>query len=282
MNPDELDDLENQLKKEGYTDILSIAEAADLSAQDTSTQIKSGFSIIDDCIKGGFRAGDVNVITGIEGEGKTTLARMFTLNFAEAGIPSMWFSYEMSTRELWDAFEEMGAKHELISYVPVELEHEIDWIFRHIQKGIRDRGVKVVFIDTIADVSQTDKRRKDAPNYATVIDLLCKDVREFAIKNEIVVFEMAHATKNTKSRSNETENSDIANSAGIKNAATNIFHLWRDLETDGVTYVKIGKSRRDGTKKGWQFQFNFENNRLTPEGRHEKVKGETVWKEIKG
>lgn len=115
MNPDELDDLENQLKKEGYTDILSIAEAADLSAQDTSTQIKSGFSIIDDCIKGGFRAGDVNVITGIEGEGKTTLARMFTLNFSEAGIPSMWFSYEMSTRELWDAFEEMGAKHELRS-----------------------------------------------------------------------------------------------------------------------------------------------------------------------
>jgi hypothetical protein len=281
MNPDELDDLERELERGEMVEIVPIAEAAKRAGQDTSTEIKSGFSVIDDCIKGGFRAGDVNVITGIEGEGKTTLARMFTLNFAEAGIPSMWFSYEMSARELWDAFEEMGAKHELISYVPMELEHEIDWIFRHIQKGIREKGIKAVFIDTIADVSQTDKRRKDAPNYATVIDLLCKDVREFAIKNELVIFEMAHATKTTRSKSNETENSDIANSAGIKNAATNIFHLWRDLESDGVSYVKIGKSRRDGTKKGWQFKFNFVDNRLIPEGRHEKVAGESVWRAAK-
>ncbi len=282
MNPDELEEIERELKKEGFVDILPIAEAASLHSQDVSIKIASGFDEFDDCMDGGFREGDVSVITGIEGEGKTTLARMLTLNFAKAGLPSMWFSYEMTTTELWDAFEKMGANHDLISYVPIELEHEIDWIFRHIEKGVRDNGVRAVFIDTVADVSQTDKRRKDTPNYATVIDSLCKDIRDFAVKNRLMIFEVAHATKNTKSRTNETENSDIANSAGIKNAAANIFHVWRDNESNSRSFVKIGKSRRDGTKKGETFSYQFLNNRLVSEGRHEQVKGQTVWKETKG
>ncbi len=276
--PEELNELELSLEKEGMVEIVPISEAAERHHQDVSVAISSGFTDIDNCIKGGFREGDVTVITGIEGEGKTTLARMFTLNLAKNGIPSLWFSFEMTTPELWEAFKDMGANTDLISYVPVELEHEVDWIFKHIEKAIAERGIKAVFIDTIADISQTEKRRKDAPNYATLIDMLCKDIRDFAVKNRIMVFEVAHATKNTKSKSNETENSDIANSAGIKNTAANIFHLWRDTESDGLSYVKIGKSRRDGTKKDWRFKFRFTDNKLIPEGRHEKVEGESVWR----
>lgn len=248
-------------------EILSIAEAASKQDQDTSVAIDSGYKEFNDCIRGGFRGGDVVVITGVEGEGKTTLARMFTLNFAKNNIPTMWFSFEMSTRELWDAFEVMGADTSLMSFVPVELEHEVDWIFRHMEKGIREHGVKAVFIDTIADVSQTEQRRKDAPNYATVIDMLCKDIRDFAVKNELIVFEVAHATKTTKSRSNETENSDIANSAGIKNAATVIFHVWRSNEENNLTHIKVGKSRRDGTARNKKFNLRFTDNRLLMEGR---------------
>lgn len=264
-------------KEPEQVEILKLAEAAERKSQDVSNKISSGFSDIDNCMDGGFREGDVTVITGIEGEGKTTLARMFTLNFAEKEIPTLWFSFEMTYPELWDSFKKMGADTSLISYVPIELESEVDWLFVQAQKAIEEKQIKAVFIDTIADVSLADKRRKDAPNYATVIDMLCKDIRAFAIKHEIMFFEIAHATKNTKSRSNETENSDIANSAGIKNTATNIFHVWRDKETDNLSYVKIGKSRRDGTKKDWKFKFRFTDYKLLPEGRHSNEE-EEAWK----
>ncbi len=247
-------------------EIVPIAVAADQQKQDVSVKIPSGFDCIDFSIDGGFRRGDVTVITGVEGEGKTTLARMLSLNFSKNGVPSMWFSYEMTISELWDAFEKMGANHGFISYVPVELEHEADWIYKHIIQAIEEYDVKAIFIDTIADVSQSEERRKEAPNHATLIDMLCKDLRDFTIKNNLMLFEIAHATKTTRSRTNETENADIASSAGIKNAATNILHVWRSKKKseENISYVKIGKSRRDGTKKDWKYQFRFNEHKLLP------------------
>lgn len=259
-------------------EILPLAEAAALTAQDTSSKLSSGFTDLDDCLDGGFRAGDFNIISGIPGEGKTTLARMFTLNFAEQGLPSLWFSHEMSTRELWDSFEKMGASTGLIAHVPAMLEDDLDWMFAHIDKAIEKYGTKAVFIDTLGDIVKSVKRQQELSNYSTYLAQICKDLRKYAIKKEIMIFAVAHATKQTRSNNNETGNSDIANSNGIPAAATNIFHVWRDNESDNLSYVKIGKSRRDGSKKNWKFKFRFTGNKLIPEGRHESYEGESVWK----
>jgi len=129
---EEVNDAEKSLEKEKLTEILPIAEAASREDQDVSEKIPSGFQDLDDCMDGGFREGDFTVITGVPGDGKTTLCRMFTLNFAEAKIPTLWFSHEMTIREQWDAFEKMGADTSLLSYVPIELEDDYHWMVRHI------------------------------------------------------------------------------------------------------------------------------------------------------
>ena len=158
--------------QDGLVEILPLAEAAERMEQDTSALVSSGFGDLDGCMKGGFREGDFNVITGIPGDGKTTLARMFTLKFAENNIPSLWFSHEMTNRELWDAFKEMGANTDLIAFVPETLENDLDWMFRHIDKAIEQFGVKAIFIDTIGDVVKTVKRSQDVPNYSTYLEHL--------------------------------------------------------------------------------------------------------------
>lgn len=259
-------------------DILPISVAAELTAQDTSAQMSSGFECIDDCMDGGFREGDFTIISGIPGDGKTTWARMLTLNMAKNGVASCWFSYEMTVRELWDSFEKMGADTSLISYVPLELEDNYDWITKHIDKAREQYNVKAVFIDTLGDVVRSVKKQQELSNYATYLAQLCKDLRQYAVKNRIMIFAVAHATKQTRSNTNETDNADIANSNGIPAAATNIFHIWRDKESDGLSYVKIGKSRRDGTKKGWKFKFRFTDYKLLPEGRQEDYDGQNEWR----
>ncbi len=259
-------------------DILPISLAADLASQDTSSNISSGFQCLDDCLDGGFREGDFTIVSGVPGDGKTTLARMFTLNLASAGVASAWFSHEMTTRELWDSFKKMGAETTLISYVPMELEDDIDWMFRHIDKAIEQYNVKAVFIDTLGDVVKSVKKQQELSNYATYLAQICKDLRRYAIQKKIMIFAVAHATKQTRSNTNETDNSDIANSNGIPAAATNIFHIWRDKESDNLSYVKIGKSRRDGTKKGWKYKFRFNDFKLLPEGRHLDSEGEELWR----
>jgi archaellum biogenesis ATPase FlaH len=282
MTTAELDALEAKLEEEVKlvlgADILLLSEAAEKQGQDTSAQIESGFTDLDNCMDGGFREGDFTIISGVPGDGKTTLCRMFTLNFAERNIPSLWFSHEMTNRELWDSFSKMGANTDLIAHVPEFLEEDLDWMFRHIDKAIEQHGTRAVFIDTLGDIVKSEKKQKDLGNYATYLAQICKDLRKYAIQKKVMIFAVAHAVKQTRSGSNETNNSDIANSNGIPAAATNIFHVWRDNESDNLSYVKIGKSRRDGSAKNHKFKFRFTGNKLLPEGRHEAYEGEDIWR----
>ena len=264
----ELEMMEEELQAKALVEILPLAEAAARQAQDTSAKIGSGFAELDDCMDGGFREGDFTVISGVPGDGKTTMARMFTLYFAKAGIPSLWFSHEMTNRELWDSFEKMGADTSLIAYVPEFLEEDLDWMFLHMDKAREQFGTRAFFVDTLGDVVKSVKNQKDLGNYATYLAQICKDLRKYAIKNKVMIFVVAHATKQTRSNTNETNNADIANSHGIPAAATNIFHIWRDNESDNVSFLKIGKSRRDGTKKNWKFKYLFKDNRLLSQGRY--------------
>lgn len=258
-------------------DIILLSEAAERQAQDTSAKIESGFNDLDGAMDGGFREGDFTIVSGIPGDGKTTLCRMFTLNFAEKQVPSLWFSHEMTSRELWDSFVKMGADTSLISFVPEFLEEDMDWMFKRMDEAIEKHGVKAIFIDTLGDIVKSVPQR-ELGNYATYLAQICKDLRKYAISKKVMIFAVAHATKQTRSGSNETNNSDIANSNGIPAAATNIFHVWRDNEEDNLSYVKIGKSRRDGTKKNWKFRFRFTGNRLIPEGRHLEDPLEDSWR----
>lgn len=262
------------MRKDNDTEILPIYVAAEMTAQDTSVKITSGFADIDGCLDGGFREGDFTIISGVPGDGKTTWARMITLNFAKNGIASLWFSYEMTIRELWDSFDKMGADTSLISYVPFQMEDDYDWLIRHIGKAITKYKIKVVFIDTLGDVVRSVKNQQELGNYATYLAQLCKDLRQYAVKNNLMIFAVAHATKQTRSNSNETNNVDIANSNGIPATATNIFHVWRDNDDNLLTHIKIGKSRRDGTAKNKKFNFRFVNNKLLPEGRYEPLEDE--------
>lgn len=277
MNEKELDAVFDNIDFSDEVKIIPLSEAAALQDQDTSATILSGYQDLDNCMDGGFREGDVNVITGIPGEGKTTLGRMFTLHFANNGIPSLWFSHEMTMRELWDSFEKMGADPSLISFVPSLLEGDLDWMLRQIDKAIKERGIKAVFIDTLGDVEKS-REKGVVENYSTVLKQICKVLRDFAVSRRIMIFEIAHCTKQTRSNSNETNNADIADSNGIAAAATNIFHVWRDNESDNGGFVKIGKSRRDGTKKNWKFRTRLSGNKLLMEGRHEEIEGESVWR----
>ena len=271
----EIDIAIQQLENLEETEIVLLSEGAERLGQDTTTKITSGFEHVDNCMDGGFREGDFNIVTGIPGEGKTTFCRMITLNLAQQQIPSLWFSFEMTLRELWDSFQKMGAETSLISYAPMQLRDDLEWMFRHMEKGIKENGIKAIFIDTLGDIVKTPKQQQEMSNYASFLAQLCKDLRLFAIENNVMIFAIAHAVKNTRSRTNETDNSDIANSNGIPAAATNIFHVWRDA--NNTTIVKIGKSRRDGTKKNWRVKFEFKDNRLNEVDSASEADRDDLW-----
>lgn len=216
-----------------------------------------GFQIDGD---GRFLLGDFTVTHN------TTLARCFTLSFAAKTVPSVWFSYEMNTTELWKSFEEMGAKTDLISFVPVQLEQDLAWILAHAKYAKERHGCKAIFIDTLGDIVKYTKDKTELQNGALMLSNICKALRMFAIKEGMMIFLVAHAVKTgmRKDVDKETYNDDVAYSAGIVQAATNVLHVWRRKGNE--TVVKIGKSRRDGSSHGKKLSFQFQEGKLLAQG----------------
>lgn len=245
--------------------IIPLEEAAKKFSEDMSVAFSSGYEDLDNSIKGGFKEGDLTIVTGVSGEGKTTLARCITMSFAAKGIKSCWFSYEMNSFELYESFKEMGAQG-TPGYVPETLEQDLAWILAHARLAKLRHGCKAVFIDTLGDIQKYTKDRNELNNGALMLSNICKALRMFAIKEGLMIFVVAHAVKTgmRKDVDKETYNDDVAYSAGIVQAATNVLHVWRRKGNE--TVVKIGKSRRDGSSHGKKLSFQFKGGKLLAQG----------------
>ena len=68
--------------------------------------------------EGGFRAGQLILISGVSGYGKTTLSLQITKQYSEQAIQVLWFSFEMPINELQWKFKKMGGYENLLCYVP--------------------------------------------------------------------------------------------------------------------------------------------------------------------
>ena len=73
----------------------------------------------------GFREGNMIVVSGHSGEGKTQFCQNLTKNFSMQSINSLWFSFEMGEDEFMERFGENVP----VFYLPRELKTDsISWL----------------------------------------------------------------------------------------------------------------------------------------------------------
>eukprot|EP01041_Mallomonas_annulata_P002554 gene2554-4987_t len=77
-------------------------------------------------ISGGFRKGELIILTGNTGSGKTTLLSQISLDFAQQGRPVLWGSFEIPNKALILKMLQQYVKINLLSLKPVELERYAD------------------------------------------------------------------------------------------------------------------------------------------------------------
>jgi len=120
----------------------------------------TGFNWLDSMVEGGFRGGQLILIGGLSGGGKTTWSLQLTQNFSKLGIPSVWFSYEMRVNELQTKLKGMKGYDDLLLYLPKVLtSYTVEWLENKVVEAIRTTGCKAVFIDNL-DFLDTDIRTK--------------------------------------------------------------------------------------------------------------------------
>lgn len=231
--------------------ILHASEAAKRQEIDTDVAYPIDMKSFDDALLGGFSPGELIVVAGKTGCGKTTIMQDWTVKFATGGmtkhdpLPALWFSYEVLVKPLWNKFISMGADETTPIYLPSYNESgNIEWVIDMINSGIDKEGIKVVAIDHLGFL------KAPKGNYANSSDAITHTVRELkrlAVKKGIIIMLPVHMRK-THNKSMDTD--DIKDSSGIGQEADTVFFIDREKEQDGAfkqgSRVGLIKNRKTG------------------------------------
>ena len=264
-----------KVKQEDY--VVPIKEAC-LNNGEYSEAYPLGFSCFDEAmrvqgqLRGGVRDGDLVVITGISGSGKTIFAQNITKNFNEIPMSCLWFSYEIVIDNLMAKFRNIGVKvdnSEALVYTPKKIKSgDLEWIKAMIKDGQERYYVKIIFIDHIdflkaPDFSNESQRR-------IILRDICQELKNIARELKVIIFLMAHVKK---VQGREVEMQDIAESSGIYQLADFVFSIsryynvkeedGRDIKVaDNKGVIKLLKNRLTGELP--YMNFEMKNNVIKP------------------
>lgn len=185
----------------------------------------TGIKFFDDVMWGGVSGGDLVVISGRSGEGKTTLAQSISYQMAELGLPQVWFSYEMELTEIATKFKAMGIKEDFLAYVPLKLKSgKVDWIEKRIVEAALKFNAKAVFIDHLGFLAPRATGESAERNLSIYLGQIARQLKSIALEHDIIIFLLAHTRKTRE----ELDLDDIAYSGGIGQEADFVFMVERE------------------------------------------------------
>lgn len=272
--PEEIRKLEEQLVNyQGEDRIVTSHELAAQLDVENPVQQQTGVPSIDR-ILGGVEPGEMVIVSGPTGEGKTTLLMSITANMAEKEVPSVWFTLEVTPKSFIQKIKKACQDKLPLFYMPNRnTDNQLEWLEQRIIEAKTKHDVKVVYIDHIHQIFSLH-RVKSSSVSLEIGDMVGK-IKQIAIDHHLVIFLIAHTRDNAERPDAEPRKEEIRDSGLISRLADSIILVWRiknddDLETkrrpknldenDTRSKVRIVKNRREG--KLGTFLMNHEHGML--------------------
>lgn len=221
-------------------------------------QFETGFPELDsvlDCVT----TGEVLVLSGLTGNGKTLFAKSMIRNFAANKVPATVLSYEVITEEFLRPFLEDGLS-DATFYVPMELKTGfIPWVEERVLEGKVKFDNKIVLIDHLHYVvdMKTDKMTQN-------IGAAMRCLKEIAVKHNQTIIVIAHQEKLKDDKEPGIETLRDSSFVGQEADVVIIVHRLPDRKPErgedptydlGYALVKVDKARRSGAfRKRLTFQ----------------------------
>lgn len=261
LNNEELNKIEIRLENySGEDKMISSHEMKEIiDSLPIPEVIETGIPTLDKVLNG-VEAGELIVISGNTGSGKTTLMISITKNMVAKGIKSSWFTLENSPRNFIKAISKNGDLP--LFYLPTRnTENHITWLMERIIEGVIKYQTKIIFIDHLHQIFSIEKMKG---NLSLEIADIVAQLKQLATEYGLVIFLVAHSTDN-KMTSGDPTIRDIRDSGMISRIADSVIGIWRvrkaetqeelnkqkpalDGDTDEEFYnkLRIWKSRREG------------------------------------
>lgn len=258
--PEELRKLEDQLASyEGEDRVVSSTEIAERLLEDPPMAQATGVASLDR-ILGGVEAGEMVIVSGPTGEGKTTLLMSITRNMAFKDIPSVWFTLEVTPSAFIRKIKKACGDKMPLFYMPNRnTDNQLEWLEQRIIEAKVKHDVKIVFIDHVHQIFSL--HRVQSSSVSLEIGDMVSKIKQMAIDHHLVIFLIAHTRDNGSKPDAEPRKEEIRDSGLISRLADDIVLVWRVKNEDKLeskrrpanveegdikAKVRIVKNRREG------------------------------------
>jgi len=224
----------------GEDRVISSAEMQRIIQADSrrEIEIKSLLPTLDKTLKG-FNAGELTTISGLTGEGKTTLAQTLTVNLEKQGIKSVWFSFEMPPKYFIRGFGETPPKF----YTPAKLKtNSVEWVRQRVHEAKLKYDCRAAFVDHLHFLVELK-----SGNMSLDIGYVMRSLKRIAVDLNICFFLIAHLAK--VDADSEPGNSDLRDSSFIAQESDNVIIVWRKNNHPTDAVLKVAKNRKTGERR---------------------------------
>jgi len=222
-----------------------------------SFKVSSGYAGLDRRFDGGFEYGEMIIVSGPTGSGKTQFLICMTKRYEKAGVPTLWFEYELTQHQFFSRF---GSNPPLF-YLPKKItKRHIDWLEEKILEGVVKYNTRVIFVDHLHFIVDVLKNRVDNVSY--LMGNLVARLKEIALEHNIIIFLVAHPKKEEPVGADDPHHDDIRDSGFIPQYADACLMIWRVPnmytigmprkkqrmieENDNRAVLRVTKNRRTG------------------------------------
>ena len=220
----------------------------------------TGIESLDRTIAGGFHAGELNILTGKCGEGKSTFASQIVAKMIQNGLKVFCYSGELPAytfkawidKQICNGANTEAARNAASNFYDKKCyiydnssvidEHEE--VFGLIAQAVKSLGTKFILIDNLMVAMEAKANEDLYRQQSNFVTRLAK----YANGYNIIILLVAHPKKG-----DSDENDSISGSGDITNRANVVIRFQRKskkAEDDNVSLIKITKNRTTG-KLNW-------------------------------
>ena len=186
--PEEIQALEDSLVHyDGDDRIVSSHELAQELEEQPASLHATGVASIDRILGGGVEPGELILVSGPTGEGKTTLLMSITRNMAQRGIPGLWFTLEVTPKAFIRKMRKNVGDNMPLFYMPKRnTDNQLEWLEKRIVEAKVKYNPQVVFIDHVHQIFSLHKAQ--GKNLSLEIGDMVGAIKQMAIDHHLIIF----------------------------------------------------------------------------------------------